>query len=101
MKTLLLDLRYGLRMLRKKPGFTIIAVITLALGIGANTAVFSAVDAILLRQLPFPDPERLVMIWENDTEEGNSRNPVAPANFVDWRHLRPRARADGFQTEPE
>src|SRR5262245_20060161 len=101
MQTLWQDLRYGARMLWSRPGFTLVAVITLALGIGANTAIFSAVDALLLRPLPFPDPERLVMIWENDTQEGNSRNPVAPANFVDWRHLRPRARADGFQTEPE
>jgi putative ABC transport system permease protein len=79
------DLRYGARMLLKNPGFTLIAVITLALGIGANTAIFSAVDALLLRRLPFPDPEQLVMIWEDDTLEGNSRNTVAPANFVDWR----------------
>ena len=85
MQTLLQDLRYGARMLWSKPGFTLVAVITLALGIGANTAIFSAVDALLLRPLPFPDPERLVMIWENDTQEGNGRNPVAPANFVDWR----------------
>src|SRR5262245_7136473 len=85
MRTLWQDLRYGARMLWKKPGFTLVAIITLALGIGANTAIFSAVDALLLRPLPFPDPERLVMIWENDTQEGNSRNPVAPANFVDWR----------------
>jgi putative ABC transport system permease protein len=85
MHTILQDIRYGARMLLKRPGLTLIAVITLALGIGANTAIFSAVDALLLRQLPFPDPERLVMIWENDTLEGNSRNSVAPANFVDWR----------------
>jgi putative ABC transport system permease protein len=85
MQTLWQDLRYGARMLWSKPGFTLVAAVTLALGIGANTAIFSAVDALLLRPLPFPDPERLVMIWENDTQEGNSRNPVAPANFVDWR----------------
>ena len=85
MQTLWQDLRYGARMLWSKPGFTFVAAVTLALGIGANTAIFSAVDALLLRPLPFPDPERLVVIWENDTQEGNSRNPVAPANFVDWR----------------
>ena len=85
MQTLWHDLRYGARMLWSKPGFTFVAAFTLALGIGANTAIFSAVDALLLRPLPFPDPERLVMIWENDTQEGNSRNPVAPANFFDWR----------------
>jgi putative ABC transport system permease protein len=85
MQTLWQDLRYGARMLLKKPGFTLIVVVTLALGIGANTAIFSAVDALLLRPLPFPGADQLVMVWENDTQEGNSRNPVAPANFVDWR----------------
>src|SRR5499426_3479615 len=99
-ETFLQDLRFGVRMLLKKPGFTVIAVITLALGIGANTAIFSAVDALLLRQLPFPDPERLVMIWENDTEEGNSRNPVAPANFVDWRKQNEVCSQIGYFTQP-
>src|SRR5262245_49754054 len=85
MDTLLRDLRYGARMLMRRPGFSLIAVVTLALGIGANTAIFSVVKAVLLNPLPYGDPERLVMLWENDTLEGNDRNSVAPANFADWR----------------
>ncbi len=79
------DVQFGLRMLRKNPGFVATAVLTLALGIGANTAIFSVVDAILLRPLPYPEPDRLVRIWESSPKRDVVRNSVNPLNFLDWR----------------
>jgi hypothetical protein len=85
METLWQDVRFGLRMLAKSPGVVAVAVLSLALGIGANTAIFSLVDAVLLRPLPFAEPERLVMVWEDASWVGFPRNTPAPANYADWK----------------
>lgn len=79
------DIRYALRLLRLRVGYTAVVVVTLSVGIGASTAMFSAIHGVLLRPLPFGDPSRLVMIWENDRLNHKPRYPVAPANFEDWR----------------
>jgi len=85
MQTLFADLRYGFRLLLKSPGFTAIAVLALALGIGANTAIFSLVDRVLIRPLPYADADRLVMVWEDASFASFPRNTPAPANYMDWR----------------
>ena len=85
MNSILRDIRFGARNLFKRPGATLVALITLALGIGVNTAIFSVVDSVLLRPLPFRDSERLVSIWEQGLGQGVSQNEVAPANFFDLR----------------
>jgi putative ABC transport system permease protein len=85
---ILQDIRFAYRMLLKRPGFTLIVVLTLALGIGANTTIFSAIDAVLLNPLPYKDPERLVVLWETNKNLGPEmwdRNEVAIGNFLDWQ----------------
>ncbi len=82
---LLQDIRLALRALAKSPGFTAVAVLTLALGIGANTAVFSLINAVLLRPLPYAEPDRLVLVWESAPFFGIRDSPVSPANYVDWK----------------
>jgi putative ABC transport system permease protein len=79
------DLRYGIRMLLKNPGFTLVAVLAIALGIGANTTIFSCVNALLLHPFSFDNQERLVKLWERVPEAGVRRGSVAPGNFTDWR----------------
>jgi putative ABC transport system permease protein len=81
---MLRDLRFALRRLLRAPGFTAAAVICLALGIGANTAIFTVINAVLLRPLPFEEPERLVGVWEANSLRRSERNVVAPANYLDW-----------------
>jgi len=79
------DVRESLRLLRRQPRFAVIAIVTLALGIGATTAVFSVVNAVLLKPLPFVEPARLVMLWERQPSTGRERDQVAAANLFDWR----------------
>ena len=92
MDNLIKDIRFAVRTMAKKPGFTIVAVAIMALGMGANTAIFSLVRAVLLGPLPFPDPGRLVMVWEDAAFIGFPQNTPAPANYADWK-----ARNDVFE----
>jgi len=79
------DLRYGARALRRAPGFTAVATLTLALGIGANTAIFSVVNTVLLKPLAYREPDRLAFVWERNTTIGKDRDVVAPPNYLDWK----------------
>ena len=93
MEDVLRDVQYGCRTLVRSPAFTLIAVLTLALGIGANTAIFSVVNGVLLKQFPFPDADRLVTIWENDFERDVEHEHCAPADFYEWM-----TRSDSFES---
>src|SRR5580658_8871931 len=79
------DLRYTARTLARSPGFALTAILVLALGVGANTAAFSVTDFVLIRPLPFPEPGRLVNLWEK--EPGYPQIELSPANYVDWKHM--------------
>src|SRR5580698_1231846 len=85
METLLQDIRYGLRMLRKSPGFTFVAAAALALGIASTTAIFSVVDAVLLHPLPYPDSGRILSVRESDRTTGEPQDGPSPANYLDWQ----------------
>jgi len=85
MEAFVQDIRYGLRTLRKSPGFTSVAVLTLALGIGASTAIFSVVESVLWRPLPFPESERLAALWSTNLKQTWRAEPASPADFLDWR----------------
>ncbi|HRB13780.1 MAG TPA: ABC transporter permease, partial [Vicinamibacteria bacterium] len=79
------DVMAAFRSLLKSPGYTFAAALTLGLGIGANTAIFTAINDVLLRDLPYPEPDRLVMVWEHNLRRDRPMNVVSPANFLDWR----------------
>src|SRR2546422_6001169 len=96
--TLWQDLRYGVRMLAKSPGFTAIAVLTLALGIGANTAIFSVVNGVLFKPLPYKDPERLVRLWVNLHRPGLEESVSSAPEFLDYR-AQSRSRSEEHTSE--
>ncbi|MEK6323110.1 MAG: ABC transporter permease [Acidobacteriota bacterium] len=105
METLIQDLKYGARLLLKRPGFTAVAVIALALGIGANSAIFSVVNGVVLRALPYKDPESLMMVWSRrpllQARSGATEFPVSAADFIDWRDQNQVfEQIAAFQTQP-
>ena len=85
MRNPLPELRTAVRSLARSPGFTIVAVLTLAVGIGANAAIFSIINTVLLRPLPFPDSGRIALVWDTDPNRNVFRGVASPAEFLDWR----------------
>ena len=87
MTTVLQDLRHGARLLLRAPGFAAIAIAALAIGIGANTAIFSVVNTLLIQDLPYKDPDQLAVIWEHNLPRDRKNNVVSPGNFIHWREM--------------
>ena len=87
MRSLLQDLRHGARLLIRAPGFSLVAIVALAIGIGANTAIFSVINTLLLQRLPYRDADRLAIVWEHNTIRDRKSNVVGPANFIHWREM--------------
>src|SRR5919198_6058318 len=85
MDSLLQDIRYALRLCARTPGFTTVAVLALAIGIGANTAIFTIVNAVLIERLPFPDSSRIVVLWETSARRPGRANTVSPGNYLRWQ----------------
>src|SRR5262249_35430888 len=88
MDTFLQDLRFGLRQLRRTPGFTTAALVALALGIGATTAIFTVLDRVVLRPLPYPEPDRLAMVWDTSAPKALTHERISPVTFHDYRNLK-------------
>ena len=87
MVQVLRDLRYGARLLTRSPGFSLVAIAALAIGIGANTAIFSVINTLLLQRLPYRDADRLAIVWEHNLVRDRKSNVVGPANFIHWREM--------------
>ncbi len=85
METLRQDLRFAGRILKKNSGFTLVAVLTIALGIGATSGILALVNAVLIRPVPFPDPDRVVLVWETQPKQNNRTRLATLADFLDWR----------------
>ena len=104
MDSIIKDIRFAFRGLLKRPGFTAVAVITLALGIGANSAIFSVVNAVLLRPLPFKDPDRLMVVWERRANSGRANLPISGHEYAAFKERttsRPyRSKTRRFETMP-
>ena len=96
MADFLTDIRFAARGLARNRGFTAAALLTLAIGIGANAAIFSVLDAVLLKPLPYPDPERLVVIWEKNIPRQRMDNVVSPGNYIHWREQARVFEQDGW-----
>src|SRR6185295_8117137 len=88
MDTILQDIRFGWRQLRRTPGFTVAALVALALGVGATTAIFTVLDRVVLRPLPYPEPDRLAMVWDTNPGKGLAHERISPVTFHDYRNLK-------------